>query len=159
MNLANHVESFLDLKFFRQGFLILSISLLPLIVLDGVWLELKKMPASRGFSSHGIVDQLKVLESLSFYESVFEKDTLFGKVSRQTGIVVSRTPISDLVKDLRLKGVVLGGESEAILEDARTQKTNFVKVGQTLGELVVKAIKEGQIVLARMEEETTLTIQ
>ena len=49
-------------------------------------------------------------------------------------------------------------EPEAIVEDAKTQKSLFVKIGDPLGDLVVKEIKEGYIVLSYVGEEIRLEI-
>ena len=65
----------------------------------------------------------------------------------------------ELVKDYRLKGVMIMGEPEAIVEDARTQKSVFVKAGEKLGDLTVKEIKEGQIVLSLAGGEVKLEMR
>ena len=159
MNIANHLEDFLDLKLFRKGFLMLSVGILPLALVDGLWIGFKGESRVRGPLSSLEMSERKVLEPLAFYESVFDKDTLFGKVSAAMGTSVLKTPISELAKDFRLKGVVLAGEPEAIVEDARTQKTSFVKAGGKVGDLDVKKIEEGRIVLTNGDQEISLEIQ
>ena len=51
------------------------------------------------------------------------------------------------------------GEPEAIIEDAKTQKTLFVKAGEPLGDLTVKEVKEGVVILASSGGEISLKIQ
>lgn len=66
--------------------------------------------------------------------------------------------LDELTKDYRLKGIVSGDEPEAIIEDARTQKTFFVAVGGKLGDLTVKKIGEGNLLVARGNEEKEMRL-
>ena len=160
MNLAHRLEDFLDLKLFRKGFSVLSIGLLPFVLVDGLWISLQRIPqGSNPLSSFDAMGEKKVLEPLSFYESIFDKDTWLGRVSTTSGETILKTPIAELIKDYRLKGVVLAGEPEAIIEDARTQKTSFLKVGEKLEDLEIKKIEEGRVVIVYGDEEKTLEIQ
>lgn len=94
---------------------------------------------------------------LADYEEAFQKNSLFG--AGPNSFSVLKSSISELLKDYRLKGVVLGNEPEAILEDARTQRSVFVKQGASLGELTIKSIQEGAVVFVYYGEEKELKIQ
>ena len=75
------------------------------------------------------------------------------------GTPVLQASLTELVKDYRLKGVILMDEPEAIIEDARTQATIILKKGERLGDLSVKEIKEGLIVLTYLGEEVKMEIK
>ena len=160
MNFAARIDQFLDLKVLQKGFLILSLAVSIFIPFDGLWISFKNAAAAPSGANLVLLGPKKNLESSSFYESVFERDTFFGRVSIHKSESVTKVPVSELAKDLRLKGVILGDEPEAIIEDARIQKTRFVKRNSRMGELTVKVIKESQVVLsAGPGEEITLEIQ
>ncbi len=99
------------------------------------------------------------LESLSFYEESFQKSSLFGLSTPQASLTVLRSSIAELAKDYRLKGVVILDEPEAIFEDARIQKSIFLKAGDRLGELEIKKVKEGSVVLGYYGEEKEMRIE
>ena len=98
-------------------------------------------------------------EAQDAYLRVFDRSTLFGGAPAASLLVPQVSP-TELVKDYRLKGVVLkGGDSEAVIEDARTQRSSFVKKGETLGGLTVKEIGEGFVILSCQSGETRLGFQ
>jgi hypothetical protein len=98
------------------------------------------------------------MKPLDSYESAFQAGGLLG-IAAPTGLTALKSSIAELAKDYRLQGVVVLDQPEAILQDARTQKTVFVKKGDRLGELTIKEIKEAAVILACYGEETVLQIQ
>ena len=98
-------------------------------------------------------------EPASSYLSIFNQSTLFGNGASEVSGAAQLVSISELVKDYRLKGTIQMGEPEAIIEDAKTQKTLFVKAGEPLGDLTVKEVKEGVVILATSGGEISLKIQ
>ena len=160
MNWAHQLDDVLDLELLKKGVLVLSAGLIPLVIFDSAWIVFGNVSRRSGISvvSH-MVGGAKARAALSFYEAVFEKDTVFGRVLGNGQGVALKTPLAELVKDYRLKGVVLAGEPEAIIEDARTQRTSFVKAGGKLGDLDVKEIRQGSVVLAAENETITLEIE
>lgn len=98
-------------------------------------------------------------EPLDSYNSNFQTSPLFGYQPVQASAPVQQTALSDLIRDFRLKGVMLSGEPEALVEDAKNQKTLFLKTGDPLGEVRVKAIEEGRIILEYHGEEQALKIE
>lgn len=165
------LESLVDLRLLKKGLLGLSLGVLALIPVDLATLPLS---ARGGFAfggkgeapmKTGSAVQEKSLfsstpsEPLSAYESSFQKSSLFGLATPEAPLPVFQSSIAELVKDLRLKGVVILDEAEAIIEDARTQKGAFVKAGEKIGELTVKEIKEGAIVLSYYGEDKEMRIE
>ena len=160
MNIRSLFESSLDLKLIRNGFFTLSLVGLLFIPLDLVRLSQKEradasvggaLPFGSSFSGSSP-------EPLSSYEEALKGSRIFGYADPQTSLPAIQSSIAELVKDLRLKGVVILDEAEAIIEDARTQKSAFVKTGDKVGELTVKEIKEGVVVLTYYGEEREMRI-
>jgi type II secretory pathway component PulC len=159
MNLVSWIDHWVDLKLLRKILLILVAIPLVLIPADAIRLSRGKLliqiPAKQ---AGGTVKATLPLEPVSAYQSVFEKSSLFGNLANAAAPMI-KASILELAKDFRLKGVVIASEPEALIEDARTQKTTFVHVGQALGELSVKEIREGLVVLEYLGEETRMEIQ
>ena len=158
MSLIERVHSQIDLDLTKKAFLGLSAVLIILIPIDALWVFLQKAAPIREAS---IASEKAVApkESESSYLAVFDRTTLFGGSAANLSAPDIHVSATELTKDFRLKGTVLGGEAEAIVEDARTQKTMFVKVGDPLGDLTVKEIKEGFIVLSYPGGDTKISIQ
>lgn len=158
MSLVERVNRLMDLELAKKSLLLFSAGLLILIPADGLSIYLQKTRPIQSGSPSQEKAPLK-LDPEESYLTAFEGSTLFGNASLGLSAPVLQASVAELAKDYRLKGVVLADEPEAIVEDARTQKTLFVEVGGRLGELTVKEIKEGFIILAYLGEETRLDIQ
>jgi len=161
MDIEQVTENLLDLNLIRRSFFILSLTILLFIPLDLVRLSQKeKADASTGGAlSPGLSLGKESLEPLSVYEESLKGSRLFGFAETPSSLPAIQSSIAELTKDYRLKGVVILDEPEAIIEDARTQKSTFVKSGDKMGELTVKEIREGVVVLAYYGEEKELRIQ
>jgi len=80
-------------------------------------------------------------------EGFFKKPTLI----RQTKVF--QGTVKKLVKDYRLKGIVMLGTAEAIVEDARNQSVMMLKAGDPLGEVRVKEIKNESLVVTYLGQD------
>ena len=158
MNPVDRVHMLVDLDLAKKMFLVLSAALLLWIPIDGISIYLggvrtvRSRPVKRE-------EPVKKAESREFYLSNFDRSALFGAAAMGTGAASLQASLAELTKDYRLQGVILTDEPEAIIQDARTQKTIFVKKGGQLGDLTVKEIKEGTAVLGYLGQEIKLEIQ
>lgn len=156
MSYLEQLSKQIDQCALRKTMLIGCAVALILIPLDALWMSWQRKtmfaPDKKLFKRVAPI----LLGSQEVYMGSFEKNTIFGVAS--SGQIASAlwASLSEQSKDYRLKGILLAEESEAIVEDAKTQKTLFVKKGDKLGELVVKDIKGGYIVLAYLNEEIKL---
>ena len=153
------IHQLVDLKLLQRILGGMSLAMIVAIPLDYGWLEMSQHAVvGAGFipaPTDGAVE--KKWEPFEAYQSVFEKSALFGNPV-SAGAPVIKATIQELVKDYRLKGTIITGDPEAIMENAKTQQTFFLKKGQALGELTVKEIKEGVVVLGYLGEEARLQI-
>lgn len=154
-------ETLIDFKLLKKSFVGLSLGVLALIPVDLATLPLKGVAPMKNASpvQEKSFSSSTPSEPLSSYESSFQKSSLFGLATPEAPLPVFKSSIAELTKDYRLKGVVILDQPEAILEDARTQKNTFLKVGDKLGELTVKEIKEGSMILSYYGEDRELRIE
>lgn len=152
------VHERLDLASAKNAFFWLAAASILLIPLDAMRIFMKRStPLPPNAAVLETADA--VLETEAAYLSGFDRNALFGPASGGSSSLLAQASAAELVKDYRLKGIVLGGESEAIVEDARTQKILFVKPGSRLGDLAVKEIKEGFVILSCPGGEARLEMQ
>ena len=155
------LESFIELSILRNaflGFAALAFLLAPLRVFGQVGATPIQGSISSTLQNHSA--ELS-LEPLTSYEIDFKRGALFGAYelrSHRSGVVPSRTSLATRVKDYRLKGVIDTDEPEAILEDARTQKTFFVQQGDFVGEMKVQQISESTVFLEHLGQTHELKI-
>jgi len=83
---------------------------------------------------------------------------------------VSRTPtrrraaptkapsISSKAAGLELAGLIGGDNPQAIIRDRKTGETYYVTAGQFIGDLMVKEVASGSVVLAAGDEEITIVL-
>lgn len=158
MSILERINGCIDLELARKALLSLSAAALIGIPLDGAWIYFQKAkPTQVSAISQG--KNIREVESRESYLAVFDRTALFGAASSSQSTPLLLGSLMEQAKDFRLKGIILGGEAEAIVEDAKTQKTVFVKIGSHLGDLTVKEIKEGLVVLNYLNEEIKLEIQ
>lgn len=159
MRLAQRINPLIDMDVMKKAFFILSGVVLLLTPVEAALIYWPKA-APANLQAAKLESPSIQIEPKEIFMSTFDQSTLFGgAVSAAGSSQVLMSSAADLIKDYRLLGVVLGGASEAIVEDARTQKTNFVKIGERVGELTVKDIREGFIVLNYLNNEVKLEIQ
>ena len=150
-----------DLRLLRKVLIGFCVVMFTLITLDQVFLALRPRFVSRYDSSSELPfsSQKMELEPLQVFQDAVERRNLFNVAAKPEGMAVKRSSILDLAKDYRLKGVAFFDVPEAIVEDARTGSTVFVKEGEKVAELTVKEIKEESLVFSYGDEEQELKIQ
>lgn len=159
MNATEYVMTRMDLDLAKKSFLYIAAVSLVLIPINGLGIYLEKNKTAQRQTAIQEISPKK-LEPEESYLANFDRSALFGSASAGIdGVPALQASLSELTKDYRLQGVILTDEPEAILQDAKTQKTVFIKKGGLLGELTVKEIKEGMIVLGYLGEEIKLEIQ
>ena len=157
MRLIQRMGVVLDFEIARKTFLWLSVLPILVIPIDGILIswDRSKPVKPQAVTSEKIISNHSSQET---YLSAFEKSALFG-TALGTSLPGLQSSLAELAKDYRLKGVVLADEPEAIVEDVKTRKSVFLNIGGKLGDLTVKEIKEGLVVLSYLGEEIKLEIK
>lgn len=91
------------------------------------------------------------LQPLPQYLTSLSSHSLFGIPEKEKSSSIGNS-IKELTRNFRLQGIVVLEQPEAILNDAGSQKTFFVKQGERLGELTLKAILADSVVLVYGDE-------
>lgn len=149
----------LDLKKYKQtlitGVLLILVAV-PIRYIQAF--QLQNLPKEMGMSKSIGSKALVQMPSAEELKKSFSESALFGNLEKQNPQVI-KISLTQMLKDYRLKGIVLMDSPEAIIEDARTQKTTFVKKEQLLGEVKIKDIQEGFVIFAYGGEEQKVEIQ
>ena len=66
--------------------------------------------------------------------------------------------LRDLVKELRLVGIMPGEDPQAIIEDKRTGETLFLKRDEMINDIKIEDIGTGRVTLGYNEDTTTLSL-
>lgn len=113
------------------------------------------IPSSRVFSLKSIDKKQQInlksqnLKPSSFYSSMAKKRNLFKQLAANPVILPEvGIGIGQLVKDLKLIGIVLDERTQAIIENRKTKSVHYVSEGNTIGELKVSKISESSVTLS-----------
>jgi hypothetical protein len=156
MNFVEKINGAVDLELGKKILIFASVAALVLIPLNGLLIQLRNIKPIR--SAPVLKEASQEMESESSYQTAIESSALFGGVAGGLSTPALHASLAEEMKDYRLKGVVITDDPEAIIQDARTQKSIFIKKGSQLGNLTVKEINEGWIVLTYLGEELKLEI-
>lgn len=158
--LLNDLEASIDLRFFKR--VLIYCCLGAAVLIPFIWLNAAFQTAASGRADEDYTRERGASGSprANAFASadVFSGSPLFGARAVVSGLPAIRSSISELSKDYRLQGVMLSGEPEAIVQDTKANKTVFVRAGDSLGDLKVKSIQEGRMILEYLGEEKGLTI-
>ncbi len=103
-----------------------------------------------------------LLRAASYYlEKVRERDIFKMGVAGPRGVEerASRegvSKITELSQNLRLVGIAWSDDPDAMVEDTKAMRTFFIKRGQTIGDLKVRAIFKDKVILSYGTEEVEL---
>jgi hypothetical protein len=105
------------------------------------------------------VDQ-KQDSSLDTYQKIITQKNIFAPpvADKSKPAVGTETTLSGLAKDLRLVGIIPGDDPQAIIEDKKNSQTLFLKIGERIGEIEIKEISNGKVVLGYNSETVTLSL-
>ena len=100
------------------------------------------------------------------YASVIAKRDLFELPAEESPPVVQQPvvvqPIQEVVKrdlsqELRLVGIVLDGQPQAVIEDLRNKETLFLRKGETHGDIILEDVQAGKVTIRYRQELIELT--
>jgi hypothetical protein len=102
----------------------------------------------------------KPAASFEDYQKLINAKSIFTPPVIQTGKTVAQEGpgINELIKDLRLVGIMPGEIPQAIIEDRKNNQTLFLKEGDMINDIEIKNILAGRVVLARNDETVALSL-
>lgn len=100
------------------------------------------------------------LQPYEFYTKEIGKRELFTPlIPREAGKPEAVVTLKDLAADLSLIGVIESDSRlQAIVEDRKQRKTYFLYKGDSIGEIEVKDVLEGKVILGYEDEELELVL-
>ncbi|MFH1360899.1 MAG: hypothetical protein ABIJ41_07730 [Candidatus Omnitrophota bacterium] len=101
------------------------------------------LPEAKPFSVYA-----SEISQRNIFESPLERD------KTQTPVTLSSK--AELTKNLRLVGIVLAENSEAIIEDLETKNTVFLHIGESIRGAVLEEIQESKIIFTIEDEKVEL---
>ena len=113
------------------------------------------IPSSRVISLKSIDKKQQIdlkiqnLKPSSFYSSMAKKRNLFKQLTANPVIIPEvGIDIRQLVKDLKLIGIVLDERPQAVIEDRKTKSVLYLSEGNAIGELKISKISESSVTLS-----------
>ncbi|MDP2939552.1 MAG: hypothetical protein Q8O13_05715 [Candidatus Omnitrophota bacterium] len=91
----------------------------------------------------------KQIAKRDIFKSPLEKE----QPSDQTSV---NATLQELIANLRLTGIILDKQPQAIIEDTKTKKTYFLNKGDYIGDIKVEEIQESKVILIYQEEKIEL---
>jgi len=95
------------------------------------------------------------------YKSMFEERDLFARPAEEVQAQPEKPPAAppprkkyrDTLQDFKLVGIILDGTPMAVIENARTQDTLFLKVGDHIDQqLLLEEIQDGKAIFTAGDE-------
>lgn len=89
-------------------------------------------------------------------KELFHSDRGFGTPLASEKSEKSDIRLERLAENLVLLGVTLDHQPQAVIEDQKSKKTYFLKVGESIGQIKVEAILKGKVILGYENEKLEL---
>lgn len=103
-------------------------------------------------------EPIAFLEPVSNYINASKKRDIFNPLSAMPPekLKEDSSALRDLIKDLSLVGIYWSRDPEVMIEHTKEKKTYFLKIGQTIKGIQVKAILKDRVILEYNNEEMEL---
>jgi hypothetical protein len=100
------------------------------------------------------------IKPFSFYQAVLDKRQIFNQPV-SGGVKEEKTPginMAEIISQYNLSGIVSGDNPKAIIEDKKSQKSYFLREGESAGDLTVEKIGAGKVSLDYKGEKFELVL-
>ncbi|NQT95814.1 MAG: hypothetical protein HQ572_05130 [Candidatus Omnitrophica bacterium] len=107
-----------------------------------------------------VVDKPKPNSSFDEYQKLLNEKTIFAPpvTSKRKEKVKEGPGLRELIKEIRLVGIMPGDEPQAIIEDKKSGQTLFLIKGESIGDIQIRDISSGKVVLGYGEETMALSL-
>lgn len=152
----------LDISLFNRGLMaVIGVLIVYLIVSTSrSWTELRKLPGqeikiSAADQSSGAFKEIATMKGVAYYIGKLSARDIFHrkpKADEPGNEPVFSSKMADMTANLKLVGISMSDDPDAMIEDSNLQKTFFVKAGSMLGDLTVETIAKDKVVLKYNKE-------
>lgn len=160
--MGNITES-LDLENLKRILIVFSLTVVAAILADQIILsfQLKRAvsPKSRELVKWVVPESFPPLDPLAGYSEPIERRDLFNVNLKEPVNAGRQAALPNLTRNLRLIGIALFQQPEAIVEDARTGASVFIREKEKIGEITVEKIKPDSIVVSLADESEEINIK
>ena len=122
--------------------------------------KISTTPVPKFEGKHMAAEDNKI-KPYSYYSSQFEKRDIFEIASSESDIFTPGTAsanIQQLIQDLKLVGVILDNNPQAIIESKTENKTYFLHRGESVRDFKVEVINESKVILSCGQEKFELAL-
>jgi hypothetical protein len=124
------------------------------------WNELKKESVkeyviSSASKAEAGFKEIASMKGVAYYIGKLSGRDIFSRKAKQDDLTnepVFSTKMADMTANLKLVGISMSDNPDAMIEDTRLQKTFFVKMGSMVGDLRVDLITKDKVVLKYNKE-------
>ncbi|MFC1646222.1 hypothetical protein ACFL2Y_03485, partial [Candidatus Omnitrophota bacterium] len=112
--------------------------------------DLSKLQSSSRAKLKEISLKENKIKSYSYYQQEIAKRQLFNSSpieSKVKKVIPAGQTFKELIKGLKLLGIVSGDKTQVIIEDTKLRKTYFLYVGDYLGEIKVEEVHSDRVIL------------
>ena len=106
---------------------------------------------------------LKIAQPFENYSQRFETRDIFSAfvVKPEANVEAQPGPsqLQTSVSHLKVSGILLGQSPEAVIEDTNLHQTFFLQVGQQQGDIIVKKIEKGKVLIEYLGQPYELKTQ
>ncbi|HNQ50603.1 MAG TPA: hypothetical protein PLP56_04165 [Candidatus Omnitrophota bacterium] len=118
-------------------------------------LSIKEFTVSPAAKSEAGFKEIATMKGVAYYIGKLAGRDIFSRKPRQDDLSkepVFSTKMADMTASLKLVGISMSDNPDAMIEDTKLQKTYFVKTGSTVGDLRVDLITKDKVVLKYNKE-------
>lgn len=124
------------------------------------WKELKALSAreftvSQAVKSDSGFKEIAAMKGVAYYIGKLSGRDIFNRQAKPNEFAqepVFSAKMADMTASLKLVGISMSDNPDAMIEDTKLQKTYFVKMGSTVGDLRVDLITKDKVVLKYNKE-------
>ena len=100
----------------------------------------------------------RAVKPVAYYTQSVKSRNLFTAPGAQSGPSLPSPSFMEMISKLKLQGIISGANPQAIIEDTKTKQTYFLKPGQRIGEIELKQILPGKVLLNYNDQEVELAL-
>jgi len=155
-------EGQFDIGLLNHGLMaIIFIMLLTSVITSsGAWKELKALSAreftpAEAAKSDSALKEITAMKGLAYYIGKLSARNIFNRQPKPNELStepVLSNKMADMTASLKLVGISMSDNPDAMIEDTKLQKTYFVKMGSMVGDLRVDLITKDKVVLKYNKE-------
>jgi hypothetical protein len=153
----------LDICLLNYGLMVIIGALIIVFIMSAYWswkdlnkeLAKRNNPAAPVAQTSSGMKEIATMKGVAYYIGKLAGRDIFRRKAKLDGLAdepVFSSKMADMTADLKLVGISMSDDPDAMVEDTKFQKTYFVKSGSMIGDLRVAEITKDKVVLKYNKE-------